>query len=70
MTSFALGAFIIFVLYVIIWSIRNDGAASIGEQNGLIRMRETSRDARKSTGAGHRSHQTAPRLPSEPARRR
>jgi len=65
MTSFALGAFIIFVIYVMIWSIRNDGAASIGEQTGFIRMRDPSRHARKS-----RPHPAAPRTPSDAARRR
>ena len=60
MSSFALGAFIIFILYVIIWSIRNDGAASIGEQTGYIRMRDPSRDARKPAGAQYRSRQAAP----------
>lgn len=39
MTSIALALFIVFIVYVMIWSIRNDGARSIREQNGYIKMR-------------------------------
>jgi len=39
MTSIALGVFIILIIYVMVWSIRNDDARSIRDQTGLIRMR-------------------------------
>lgn len=39
LTSIGLGLFILGVIYVAIWSVRNDGAPSIGEQTGFIRMR-------------------------------
>jgi hypothetical protein len=48
MTSIALGVFIVFILYIMIWSIKNDGVRSIREQTGLIRMRESSFGATKS----------------------
>lgn len=55
MTSIALGVFIVFILYVMFWSIRNDRAKSIAEQTGFLRMRDSSGAGRKSTGAsGHR----------------
>lgn len=42
MLSIALGLFIVFIVYVMIWSIKNDGAESIDEQTGFIRMRRPS----------------------------
>ena len=39
MTSIALGLFILAVIYVAVWSIKNDGRRSIRDQNGIIRMR-------------------------------
>ena len=39
MTSIALGVFIVFIIYVMVWSIRNDDARSIRDQTGFIRMR-------------------------------
>ena len=60
MTSIALGVFIIFIIYIMIWSIKNDGARSIGEQTGLIRMRDPSTAPRKSGGrSDHRRTSTA-----------
>jgi hypothetical protein len=50
MTSIALGVFITFIIYIMIWSIKNDGARSISEQTGLIRMRDPSTAPRKSGG--------------------
>jgi hypothetical protein len=50
MTSIAFGVVIIFILYVMIWSIKNDGAKSISDQIGLIRMRELAKTDRKATG--------------------
>ena len=47
MTSIALGMFIVFIIYIMIWSIKNDGARSISEQTGLIRMRDPSSARRK-----------------------
>ena len=40
MTSIALGIFIIGIIYVMVWSIKNDGARSISEQTGFIKMRQ------------------------------
>lgn len=39
LVSIALGIFIACVIYVAIWSVQNDGARSIAEQTGPIRMR-------------------------------
>lgn len=39
LTSIGLGLFILCVIYVAIWSVKNDGAPSIGDQTGFIRMR-------------------------------
>jgi hypothetical protein len=47
MTSVALGIFIVFIVYVMIWSIKNDGARSIGDQSGIIKMRDPSDTAGK-----------------------
>ena len=58
MTSIALGVFIIFIIYIMIWSIKNDNAASIGDQTGFIRMRDLSGATRKPNGqAGRRRRQ-------------
>ncbi|MGD1876718.1 MAG: hypothetical protein ACFB13_04365 [Kiloniellaceae bacterium] len=51
MTSIALGVFIVFIIYVMIWSIRNDGARSIREQTGFIRMRVPAKSADAKTEA-------------------
>jgi hypothetical protein len=40
MTSVALGIFIVFIVYVMIWSIKNHGARSIADQSGIIKMRD------------------------------
>ncbi len=47
MTSIALGIVIVFIVYVMIWSIRNDGVRRIGDQTGLIRMRDPDKAARR-----------------------
>lgn len=39
MTSIALGLFVIAIIYVAVWSIKNDGLRSIRDQSGFIRMR-------------------------------
>lgn len=39
MVSIALGLFILCVIYVAVWSVMNDGARSIDDQKGFIRMR-------------------------------
>ena len=55
MTAIALAIFIVAILYVMIWSIRNDGRRSIGEQTGFLRMRDPSSTARKpGEQRGHR----------------
>jgi len=62
MTSVALGVFIIFILYVMIWSIKNDKVRSILDQTGLIKMRDPSTTPRKSTrrfGLRHRQAETS-----------
>ena len=42
MTGIALLIFTGFILYVMVWSIKNDGVRSIKDQTGLIKMRELS----------------------------
>jgi hypothetical protein len=39
MISIALGLFIVAIVYIAIWSIKNDGVRSIEDQSGFIRMR-------------------------------
>ena len=58
MTSIALGLFILFIVYVMVWSIKNDQMPSISEQTGFIKMRDPARPANGS----HRSrrHPAAP----------
>ncbi len=59
-SSIALGLFIVFIIYVMIWSIKNDHARSIGEQTGLIKMREQSNAAARSARRQNRGRpQTA-----------
>lgn len=48
MTAIALAIFILAIVYVMVWSIKNDHARSIGDQTGLIKMRNPSRGDRKS----------------------
>jgi hypothetical protein len=43
MTSIALGVFVLFIVYVMVWSIKNDQMRSISEQTGFIRMRDPAR---------------------------
>lgn len=57
MVSIALGLFVIFIVYVMIWSIKNDDARSIGDQTGLIRMREPSN--KRPGRLGHRRQAAA-----------
>lgn len=45
LTSIGLGVFIACVIYVAIWSVKNDGAMSIEDQVGFIRMRAWKRPA-------------------------
>jgi hypothetical protein len=71
MTSIALGIFIIFIIYIMIWSIKNDDVSSIGEQTGFIRMRNPSNTAAKSTRQpNHRRPQTTGSRRSERMNRR
>ena len=39
LVSIALGLFILGIVYVAIWSVKNDAAKTIGDQVGFIRMR-------------------------------
>lgn len=52
MISVALAIFIVFIIYIMIWSIQNDGLRSIGEQKGLIRMRDPAKVEPKGPKAG------------------
>jgi hypothetical protein len=71
MTSIALGVFIIFILYIMFWIIKNDGARSIGDQTGFIRMHDPSGAVHKPAGqSGHRRRQVAKPRPSERTRKR
>lgn len=47
MVSIALGIFIIIILYIIFWSMKNDKARTIGEQTGFISMREPAAHVQK-----------------------
>lgn len=71
MTSIALGVFIIFIIYVMIWSIKNDDAGSINDQTGFIRMRApTGADRKSADRPNRRRGQTAvPRRSEQPSRR-
>lgn len=50
MTGIALALFTLFIAYIIIWSFKNDRARSIGDQSGLIRMRDPRHARRKLQG--------------------
>lgn len=65
LVSIALGIFILCIIYVAYWSIKNDAATSIEEQTGLIRMR-VPRPPRSPKGNRH----TAAAVPLPPAMRR
>jgi hypothetical protein len=73
MTSIALGVFIVFIVYVMIWSMRNDGAKSLRDQRGFIRMRvpkgagpadqegaAAERTGAKGNGRGHHAPSSRP----------
>jgi len=47
MTGIALLIFTGFILYVMVWSLKNDGARSIKDQTGLIKMRELGEDQQR-----------------------
>jgi hypothetical protein len=70
MTSVALGVFIIFILYVMIWSIRNDKVRSIFDQTGLIKMRGPSATPRKSARRFGLRRRQAAKSRSERTRKR
>ena len=40
MVSIAMGVFVLVILYVLFWSVRNDKVDSVEEQRGLINMRD------------------------------
>lgn len=68
MTSIALGVFIVFIVYVVIWSMRNDGAKSLRDQTGIIRMRVpkgAGTEKPDDPAAGKRSDPRAGRSPRE-----
>ena len=50
MTGIALALFTLFIAYIMIWSFKNDHARSIGDQSGLIRMRDPQHARRKLKG--------------------
>lgn len=47
MTSIALAIFTAAIVYVMVWSIKNEDARSIGDQTGFIRMRDPSGATKK-----------------------
>ena len=61
MTAIALAIFILAIVYVMVWSIKNDHARSIGDQTGLIKMRNPSRAGHKTDGRKTASGKTAGR---------
>lgn len=46
MTAIALVIFTCFILYVMIWSIKNENARSTRDQTGIIKMRDPDADQR------------------------
>jgi hypothetical protein len=71
MTSIALGAFVVAIIYVMIWSIKNDGVRSISEQTGFIKMRDLSKNVARFSKTGRQELQVAedalpPEVPREP----
>jgi hypothetical protein len=50
MTAIALVIFVIAILYVMVWSIKNEDARSISDQTGFIKMRDSSKAPRHSSG--------------------
>jgi hypothetical protein len=65
MTAIALAIFTLFIAYVMIWSIKNDHLRSIGEQSGLIKMRDPLGRKRKSKGKVARTADAATRQVSD-----
>ena len=55
MTGIALLIFTGFIVYVMVWSMKNDGVRAIKDQTGLIRMRESNEDQQ----GGRRRHEPA-----------
>ena len=51
MDSIGIGISIFFVVYLIYWLIKNDGASSIGAQTGLLKMKADDEEAAKMGGA-------------------
>ena len=39
MASIAFGLALLSIVYIIFWSVRNDGVKHLGEQKGLLRMK-------------------------------
>ena len=54
LVSIALGVFILCVIYVAYWSVKNDSAKSIEEQVGFIKMRAPKSSSRRPAGPSHR----------------
>ena len=53
MTAIALVIFVIGILYVMIWSMKNEDARSISDQTGFIRMRKPPATSGKVSRSGH-----------------
>ena len=64
MISIALGVFIVFIMYVMIWSLKNDDVRSIREQTGFIKMRDSSKSTRKLGQGRFPRHETDPKSPN------
>ncbi len=54
MVSIAMGVFILVILYVIFWTMRNDKVNSIDEQRGLINMRDPAQPKKDPDKRGRR----------------
>ena len=39
MAGIAFGLALLSIVYIIFWSVRNDGVKALGEQKGLLRMK-------------------------------
>lgn len=63
LVSIALGLFILAVIYVALWSVKNDSAKSIADQVGFIRMR------RPKSQAGNRRTTSQTAQSETPSRR-
>lgn len=54
-TSVSILLFVCGFYYIVLWLVRNDGAAGIADQKGWLRMRAVRPPARETTGGRRRN---------------